>query len=260
MLIFRDEMDGKFVSENQRITLSTSSTDNFRSTHIQISRIYGQTGQRLKRGARVTDWVFAWETSSPIFARSPDSSHLPHGKWRNALFISIANRCFSHFNPSLWRDVCLGCLWLHAVSVRVATFRKIWEFKICETTRNKRATNGFLSQLLKSWLEDGAAHDAEIIFFARHIYQTEDMKYPEDVGQNFPPEWRHLIQVTKKRRYYVKMSVYLAIWRFPVLHWFLPNNLCAGPIYIGRYRANGAAMSRCYNKVGKDNSNLLWRW
>ena len=55
MLIFRDEMDGKFVSENQRITLSTSSTDNFRSTHIQISRIYGQTGQRLKRGARVTD-------------------------------------------------------------------------------------------------------------------------------------------------------------------------------------------------------------
>ena len=83
------------------------------------------------------------------------------------------------------------------------TFLKIWD-----TTQNKRATNGFLSQLLKSWLEDGAAHDAEIIFFARHIYQTEDMKYPEDVGQNFPPEWRHLIQVTKKRRYYVKISAF----------------------------------------------------
>lgn len=67
-------------------------------------------------------------------------------------------------------------------------------------TKNKRATNGFLSQLLKNWFDDGAAHDAEIIFFARHVYQTEDMKYPEDVGQNFPPEWRHLIQVTTKSK------------------------------------------------------------
>ena len=29
------------------------------------------------------------------------------------------------------------------------------------------------------------------------------MKYPEDIGQNFPPEWRHLIQQSEDSQCYI---------------------------------------------------------
>ena len=38
----------------------------------------------------------------------------------------------------------------------------------------QRATNGFLAELMRRWLEESAWHDIEIIFFARHYYQTQE--------------------------------------------------------------------------------------
>lgn len=41
----------------------------------------------------------------------------------------------------------------------------------------QRATNGFLAELMRRWLKESAWHDIEIIFFARHIYQTQELVF-----------------------------------------------------------------------------------
>ena len=61
----------------------------------------------------------------------------------------------------------------------------------------QRAINGFLRNLFARWREEKCSHEVNIIFFARHLYNIDELlenQNAEAVLNNFPKKWRKHVQ------------------------------------------------------------------
>lgn len=61
----------------------------------------------------------------------------------------------------------------------------------------QRAINGFLRSLFARWREEKCSHEVNIIFFARHLYNIDELlenQNAEAVLSNFPKKWRNHVQ------------------------------------------------------------------